>query len=295
MVINGFKPYEFELIESEYSKLDTVAEGIGSLLFDEVQIDSVEIVGHSAIYGTSDFQATSEKRASVVEAELQTALDRHQPPIDYTKIPTDSYGVSTKCPVAKNNTRANRAKNRRVEIWVHYTKKPDDDPSPDTSVPNLRKLIKNAQNLTTNPSTKCIAKKLLKKKYNHEYISKRTVKEGLNVELSEATFYNYLDHMQNMRKDLKKFRLTIANTPTNKSPEIRFNKFLKRQKNDLIKGIKSLTLSSCNNPILHSMRRDVLELSEKESSFYSCEIVKQQVEEMLHQVGGSVVGCGKGY
>ena len=79
--------------------------------FDGEIIEAVIVEGHTDDRGPAAFnQQLSEKRAEAVKAELIANG------VDASLIKTVGYGESK--PVASNDTREGRAKNRRVEIKV---------------------------------------------------------------------------------------------------------------------------------------------------------------------------------
>ena len=106
----------FELGGSELS-----AEGkaeIAALVaeFDGKTADSVIVEGHTDASGDAAFnQQLSEQRAEAVKTELVANGAKAE------KITTVGYGESK--PIADNDTREGRAKNRRVEIKVDGIKK----------------------------------------------------------------------------------------------------------------------------------------------------------------------------
>jgi OOP family OmpA-OmpF porin len=86
--------------------------------FKGEEIESVIVEGHTDDRGDAAFnQRLSEKRAEAVKAELVANG------VDGTVIKTIGRGESM--PIADNNTREGRAKNRRVEIKVDARKQED--------------------------------------------------------------------------------------------------------------------------------------------------------------------------
>jgi OOP family OmpA-OmpF porin len=91
-----------------------VAELLGK--FDGETIKQVIVEGHTDDRGDAAFnQDLSEKRANAVKAELIANG------VDAKVIQTTGYGEGR--PVADNNTREGRAKNRRVEIKIDAAKR----------------------------------------------------------------------------------------------------------------------------------------------------------------------------
>jgi hypothetical protein len=120
--VGSFPAYEYEIAKSEEPTLDRIAAHVQATLGSQSrELERVVIVGHAALYGQSDFDQTSEYRASLVAAELRARLkDRG---IDYTTLDIQSIGVGTRCPIATNATQAGRASNRRVEVWIEEVEK----------------------------------------------------------------------------------------------------------------------------------------------------------------------------
>lgn len=101
----------FELGGSTLSSEGKAAVAALLAKFKGEKINSVIIEGHTDDRGAASFnQQLSEKRAKAVKAEMIANG------VDAAVIKTVGYGESK--PVADNNTRAGRAKNRRVEIRV---------------------------------------------------------------------------------------------------------------------------------------------------------------------------------
>lgn len=93
----------------------SIAEMVSQFRSEDVK--SVVIEGYTDNTGDASFnQQLSEKRAQAVKDELVNAHGA-----DPSKITTVGYGEAN--PIADNNTRAGRAKNRRVEIKVDGSKR----------------------------------------------------------------------------------------------------------------------------------------------------------------------------
>ncbi len=96
------------LLRSSYAKLDKVVEVMNS--HDEFKL---KISGYTDNTGNADSNlALSKKRAHAAEKYL---VDKG---IDASRISAEGYGIAN--PIADNNTREGRAKNRRVEFEVVF-------------------------------------------------------------------------------------------------------------------------------------------------------------------------------
>lgn len=102
-----FKPESAELVDSEKEKLDQIAK-----IIEAYPNNDILISGHTAVAaGGVDPQILSEQRAqSVADYLIQLGVK------DQYHIFTQGFG--DKKPIVPNNTQANRAKNRRVEITI---------------------------------------------------------------------------------------------------------------------------------------------------------------------------------
>ncbi len=102
-----FKPESSELVDSEKEKLDQIAK-----IIEAYPNNDILISGHTAVAaGGVDPQILSEQRAqSVADYLIQLGVK------DQYHIFTQGFG--DKKPIVPNNTQANRAKNRRVEITI---------------------------------------------------------------------------------------------------------------------------------------------------------------------------------
>lgn len=102
-----FKPESAELVDSEKEKLDQIAK-----IIEAYPNNDILITGHTAVAaGGVDPQILSEQRAqSVADYLIQLGVK------DQYHIFTQGFG--DKKPIVPNNTQANRAKNRRVEITI---------------------------------------------------------------------------------------------------------------------------------------------------------------------------------
>lgn len=290
--IRGFAPYKDYLEGNASVNVDVIMDRLGQLINDKAKINSIEIVGHAAKYGSSNFLQTSQDRALVVEAEIKSSLIAQVPQFNEDLVPFNTYGVSIYCPVDANNTQANRAKNRRVEVWIDYSL------AVKTKKPSLKRLLKYAERNSDVKATSCMARKLRKDGYDHNYISRNTIEEALKEKLSGDVLINFLNYKIDLRAHAKAQRKKIIDTPReSKSSQERFLKFLERSRRDLVKAITiDLTLKECNDPRIHAMRKHVRkQLSKRNKSFYSCPTIKGHIEKMYSDNNNSYRGCGKGY
>ena len=296
VIIGGFASYQSYVDKAKPIDIQNVIKKIVYLTKTKKIITQIEVVGHAAKYGSSNFAETSRRRAEAVQSDIEAAYVIKYPENDEADLPFNTYGISTHCPISENGTKVGRAMNRRVEVWIHYKAKPRPKLPKPKKVPSLDKLIDFTYSNTDNPTTKCIAEKLQKGSNDFEYLSSGTVQKAMNEKLNGDTLYDYLDHTANIHKDAKKARRMILKVSTSESNELRFMKALNRRKNDLITVIRiDLTLKACEDWRMHAMRRYVLRKSKKTKSIYSCKYVKREVDRMLTEIGGSIVGCGKGY
>ena len=102
-----FKPESSELVDTEKEKIDQIAK-----ILESYPNNDILISGHTAVAaGGVDPQILSEQRAqSVADYLIQLGVK------DQYHIFTQGFG--DKKPIVPNNTQANRAKNRRVEITI---------------------------------------------------------------------------------------------------------------------------------------------------------------------------------
>ena len=102
-----FKPESSELVDTEKEKIDQIAK-----ILESYPNNDILISGHTAVAaGGVDPQILSELRAqSVADYLIQLGVK------DQYHIFTQGFG--DKKPIVPNNSQANRAKNRRVEITI---------------------------------------------------------------------------------------------------------------------------------------------------------------------------------
>lgn len=291
--IRGFAAYKNYLEDSATVEVDKIMDRLGELIKQKAKIHSIEIVGHASKYGTSDFLATSKSRAEVVEAEIKSSLITQVPDFNEDLIPFNTYGVSIYCPIDDNRTQAARARNRRVEVWIHYSA------APKKKTVRLKRLLKYVANNSEVKATSCMARKLLKDNYDHSYISRNTIEAVFEEKLSGDSLMNFLDYKLDLKDLAKAKRKRMIAVPPAKGQSVKgvFSKFMENHRRDLVKAITiDLTLKQCDDARMHAMRKHVRErLSKKKKSFYSCPTIKAHVEKMYSDNNYSYRGCGKGY
>lgn len=294
--IRGFAAYKNHLEGNASVEVDKITKRLGRLIKKKAKIHSIEIVGHAAKYGSSNFLQTSISRAQLVEAEIKSSLIAKAPSFDEDLIPFNTYGVSIFCPIDDNRTQASRAKNRRVEVWIHYSAAPK---KKKRKVPSLKKMLSYVAKNSEVKATSCMARKLLKANYDHDFVSRNTIEEVFNETLSGDTLMNFLEYKTDLKALAKTKRKKIINIAgaQSQTDQGRFSKFMESERRNLVKAITiDLTLKQCDDARTHAMRRHVRErLSKKKKSFYSCPTIKAHVDKMYKDNNSSYRGCGKGY
>ncbi len=301
IIINNFEPYESALPNSEIVKLERLATRVKQLKKKGKQFSSIRIVGHAAKYGNSDFQSTSLNRAKVVLNELESSFQNKS--IDPSKFRISTKGVSINCPVATNATTAGREKNRRVEIFLGQikkkgkSKKGKSKKEANGSANKMTKfdsLLNHVVKTSDSQATVCMAKKLKNKDVDSKYFTVQGINEALNEPMNKKTFYNFRKYKSDLLGLAKSARTRFSKVPTKESNKTRFAKFMERRRSELLRTISLVGSSAdCYDKRVVAIRSDMLRLSKGRDSFYSCKVVREEVNRMLDSLGGNPRGCSK--
>jgi len=296
VTISNFAPYKSSLPSAEQAKIDALAAQISKLKKGGERLKSIRVIGHAAKYGKSDFKATSTNRAQVVASQLRAALEARS--VKTSSIRIGVKGMSIDCPVATNASKSGRAKNRRVEIYLGAIENRKNGKrnsgKPTAKVPSLNKLLGSVTVSSKSPATKCIARKLKRKGVDAEFYTVSGLNEALNEPMNKKTFYNFRKYKSNLQGLANSARARYAKVPTKETPKQRFAKFMERQRAELMRTVRSLGSSAdCYDKRIVAVRADLIRLSKVKNSFYSCKLIRDEVEAMLDSIGGTPRGCSK--
>ncbi len=138
-VIGGFGFDRSDLGPAQLSKIAAVA---GRLLAQTAR--AVRLVGHTDTVGTVGYnQALGQRRAEAVRRALLAALDRLRPGASRTfSVAVESAGELR--PVARERTEAERALNRRVEIFVPSKPPPLPQPVTPATTHTVRVVVRSS-------------------------------------------------------------------------------------------------------------------------------------------------------
>ncbi len=286
--LEDFPPYKYEIRASHKGQLDALASSIARAA-KKGTVRRVRIVGHAAKYGKSDFAKTARNRAAVVNAELTSRLaDRG---IDYSKLHFHVEGRSTDCPVATNSTKAGRAKNRRVELWIDR-KAPPKKPKPRPKAKKLtvRDAIVRLKKTTSNPTTQCLTKKLLDAKQDHDYLPDDGLATFMAQPIQKVGITGYRSFERNLKSWMDKRLATFHRVPTKQPIQKRFDKAFANAQRSMLMAVNDLANLDCYDKRTPSVRAYIVRQSKNPKSLYSCPVVRAQVKSVIKKLGG-VRGC----
>ncbi len=269
-----FPAYKYELNASHAKALDNLAAQVVSLTKSGKPVRKIRIVGHAAKWGSNDYQQLSEYRALVVESELTSRFADLGVDYSHTLITTEGLGVN--CPAGDNSTRSGRAKNRRVEVWLTAVAKI----KPPTPV-KKKTIEQHLQPLThsSNPTTQCLAKKLLDPKVDTSYLPI----DGLNVffaqPIQEVGLFGFIDYERDMNQWMSTQLKRIYDVPTKINDASRFALSLQNAQDSLIDGVRALEFFDCYDKRSKIIRNHIQQQSLKATSLYSCPVIKDLVED----------------
>lgn len=285
--LEDFPPYKYELRPAHNAQLDAIASSIAATLKTK-SVKRVRIVGHAALYGKSDFAKTARYRASVVESEIQARLAARG--VSYSSIRFESSGRSTDCPVATNSTQAGRAKNRRVEVWIDTGPKPKPKPTPSAKKLTTRDALMSLRDSTSNPTTKCLAQKVLNGSADHDFLPIDGLSAFMSMPIQKVGIHGYTGFERDLKDWSNKQVQRIRSVPTNQSDQQRFNSAFLGAQSDLLKGVRALKELDCYDKRTPAVRKYILDQTKRSKSVYSCSVVKDLVNTMIKDVRG-IHGC----
>ncbi|MCA9644506.1 MAG: OmpA family protein [Myxococcales bacterium] len=277
--LSDFPAYKYEITGTHKAALDAIANKVLELTRAGKPVRKIRIVGHAAFYApdhkTSEgYQKISEQRASVVNAELTARFANLG--IKYDKVKIIVEGMSDRCPVDTNSTQAGRAKNRRVEIWIEAA--PQAPPKPKAKT--RKQLLQSLKASTSNPTTQCIAGKLLSSGTNADYLPVKGLKAFMDARIQDVTTTGYTDFELDLAEQLQKTVKRIHDVPTKQSEEVRFNNAFNSAQRDLIDGVRALKYLDCYDKRTPAVKKHLINRSKQAKSLYSCPVIKQLVKDM---------------
>lgn len=272
--LTDFPAYKYELTSTNSAQLDALANKIRDLTKSGKPVRTIEIVGHAAVWGSSNYQQLSEYRAVVTQAELTSRFASLG--IKYDKVKITTRGLGTQCPLATNSTQAGRAQNRRVEVWITAAapKPPPAKKKKKTSID----LLKNLRSSSTNPTTQCIAGKLLDPKVNDTYLPLDGLNTFMAQPIQKVGTHGYTSYERDLGDWLSAQVVKFNDVPTNESVDVRFQKSFQRAQDSIIDGVRAFKFLDCYDKRTKPLREHIRSQTKKPSSLYSCPVLKQLFE-----------------
>lgn len=272
--LTDFPAYKYELTSTNSAQLDALANKIATLTKSGKPVRTIEIVGHAAVWGSSNYQQLSEYRAVVVQSELTSRFANLGIKYDNVKITTRGRG--TECPVASNASQAGRAKNRRVEVWITAAPKP-------TPAPKKKKttidLLKNLKGSSKNPTAQCLIGKLLDPKVDDTYLPLDGLNAFMAQPIQKVGLHGYTSYEKDLGDWLNVQVKRFNDVPTSEAIDSRFEKSFGRVQDSLIDGIRAFKFLDCYDKRTKPLREHIKSETKKSSSLYSCPVLKALFEE----------------
>jgi hypothetical protein len=272
--LSDFPAFKHEITAQHRSALDALANKVVSLTKSGKPVRKIRIVGHAAVWGSSNHQQTSENRAAVVQAELTSRFANLG--VDFSKTQITIEGMATACPVASNSTQAGRAKNRRVEILLTAAPPPPPPPAPvaKKTMPQLLQMIKTS---SSNPTTQCLAGKLLDPATNDSFLPSDGLRAFMKKPIQSVGVHGYTSFERDLGPWMAGQLKRIHDVPTNQTEAVRFQLSFSRAQDSLIDGVRALRFLDCHDKRSTAVKNHIIGLSKNPKSLYSCPVIKQLV------------------
>ena len=188
--------------------------------------------------------------------------------------------------------RNNRALNRRVEIFLVPGIKKKKKRKPAKCL-ELDAQLKRIAKTTKNPTSRCLAQRLLDDSADHKYLPDSQLAAFMGPPVQDVGITGYTNFLIDMKVQLQKRLDRFNRVPTKESCQSRFRKSFERLKSDFIRGVKMLEFIECYDPRTPAVRRFILRQTKRHKSVYSCSVIAKQVEAIISRLGGTR-GCGRG-
>jgi outer membrane protein OmpA-like peptidoglycan-associated protein len=276
VTLSDFPAFSYELTPQHRTSLDALANKVVSLTKSGKPVRKIRIVGHAAVWGSSDYQKTSEYRAAVVQAELTSRFANLG--VNYGKTQITTEGMATACPVATNSTQAGRAANRRVEVWITAASKPVPPPPPPAKK-SLNQLLSSVQKSSSNPTTQCLAGKLLDPASNDSFLPNDGLQAFMSRPIQKVGVHGYSSFERDLGPWLDSQLKRIHDVPTKQSVEQRFQSSFMNAQNSLIDGVRALKYLDCYDKRAKPVKNHIIEQTKRARSLYSCPVIKKLVED----------------
>lgn len=270
--LTDFPAYKYELTSTNSAQLDALANKIRDLTKSGKPVRTIEIVGHAAVWGSSNYQQLSEYRAVVTQAELTSRFANLGIKYDNVKITT--RGLGTQCPLTTNSTQAGRAQNRRVEVWITAAAPKPPPKKKKTSID----LLKNIRSSSKNPTTQCIAGKLLDPKVDDTYLPLDGLNAFMAQPIQKVGLHGYTSYERDLSDWLSSQLVKFNDVPTSESVDVRFEKSFQRAQDSIVDGIRAFKFLDCYDKRTKPLREHIKNQTKKPSSIYSCPVLKQLFE-----------------